>query len=126
MEQLSQLETHLLAKPTRPTSEALDSSVKRKNFMCVFVYFLDLSVHKLSCLDVIEGHLIILLIKSILTRTRLAVVFAFFGSTDFLKSLLLVSLSIDLFVLNYAISFIIRAFSLSVRFFPRPILLDEF
>ncbi len=57
--------------------------------MCVFVYFLDLSMHKRLCLGVIEGHLIILLIKAILTRTRLAVVFAFFK--DFLKSLLLVS-----------------------------------
>ena len=87
MEQLSQLETHPLAKPTRPTSEALDSSVKKTNFICVFMYFLDLSMHKRLCLGVIEGHLIILLIKAMLTRTRLAVVFAFFGSPDFLKSL---------------------------------------
>ncbi len=48
-------------------------------------------MHKRLCLGVIEGHLIILLIKAILTRTRLAVVFAFSGSPDFLKSLLLVS-----------------------------------
>ena len=45
VEQLSQLETHPLAKPTRPTSEALDSSVKRTNFVCVFMYFLDPSMH---------------------------------------------------------------------------------
>ncbi len=85
MEQLSQLKTHPLAKPTRPTSKALDSFVKRTNFICVFMYFLDLSMHKRLCLGVIEGHLIILLIKAMLTRTRLAV--AFFGSPDFLKSL---------------------------------------
>ncbi len=39
-------------------------------------------MHKRLCLGVIEGHLIILLIKAMLTRTRLAVVFAFFGSPD--------------------------------------------
>ncbi len=71
MEQLSQLKTHPLAKPTRPTSEALDSSVKRTNFICVFMYFPDLSVHKRLCLGVMGGHLIILLIKAMLTRTRL-------------------------------------------------------
>ncbi len=59
--------------------------------MCVFMYFLDLSMYKRLCLVVTEGHLIILLIKAILTKTRLAVVFAFFGSPDFLKSLLFVS-----------------------------------
>ena len=48
-------------------------------------------MHKRLCLGVIEGHLIILLIKAILTRARSAVVFAFFGSPDFLKSLLPVS-----------------------------------
>ena len=43
-------------------------------------------------IGVIEGLLlIILLIKVILTRTRLVVVFAIFGSPDFLKILLLVS-----------------------------------
>ena len=161
-----------IAKPARPTSKALDSSVKRTNFMCVFMYFLDLSMHKRLCLGVIEGHLIILLIKAMLTRTRLAVGFAFFWQPRFFKKSLtcfsrhsirallfnrfiyrfdtdfkspwskrgfllegffknlatvttwrIILSSIDLFVLNYAISFIIRAFSPSVRFFP--ILLDE-
>ena len=92
MEQLSQLEIHPVAQPTRPTGDALDLSVRRTNFMCVFMYFLDLSMHKRLCLGVIEGLLlIILLIKFILTRTRLVVVFAIFGSPDFLKILLLVS-----------------------------------
>ncbi len=116
--------------------------------MRVFMYFLDLPMYKRLCLVVIEGHLIILLIKAILTRTRLAVVFAFFGSPDFLKSLLLafrgilyvrffstysyIALTLilnphdpnEVSSLNYAISFIMRAFSPSVRFFARSILLE--
>ena len=101
MGQLSQLETHPLAQPSRPTSDALDSSVKRTNFMCVFMYFLALSMPKRLCLGVIEGLLFILLVKAILTRTRLGVVFAIFGSPDSLKILLLAPRSI-----------------LHVRFFP--------
>ncbi len=46
MGQLSQLETYPLAQPSRPTDDALDSSVKRTNFMSVFMYFLDLSMRK--------------------------------------------------------------------------------
>ncbi len=91
MEQLSQLKIHPVAQPTRPTGDALNLSVRRTNFMCVFMYFLDLSMHKRLCLGSIEGLLIILLIKAILTRTRLVVVFAIFGSPEFLKIILLVS-----------------------------------
>ncbi len=85
MGQLSQLETHRLAQPSRPTSDALDLSVKRTNFMSVFMYFLYRSMRKRLCLGVTEGLLIALLIKAILTRMRLRVVFAILGSPDSLK-----------------------------------------
>ena len=42
-------------------------------------------MHKRLCLGVIEGHLIILLIKAMLTRTRLAVIFAFLWQPRFFK-----------------------------------------
>jgi hypothetical protein len=55
------------------------------------MYFLDLSLRKRLCLGVVEGILIILLIKAILTRIRLRVVFAIFGGPDPLTILLLVA-----------------------------------
>ena len=70
------------------------------------MHFLDLSTSKRLCLGVIEGLLIILLVKTNLTRTRLGVVFTIFGSSDSSKILLHVSrgilyvrfFSIDLYI----------------------------
>ena len=58
------------------------------------------------------------------TRTLLFNRFIYRFDIDF-KSPRIILSSIGLFVLSFAISFIIRAFSLSARLFPRPILLDE-
>ncbi len=90
MGQLSQLETHPLAQPSRPTSDALDSPVKRTSFMSDFMYFLDLSMRKHLCLGIREGLLIILL--TILPRMRLRVVFCYIWQPSFVKdSVLLVA-----------------------------------
>ena len=59
--------------------------------MCVVMYFLNLSMCKCLCLGVIEGLLIILLVKAFLTRTCVGVVFALLGSPDSSKILLHVS-----------------------------------
>ncbi len=78
---LSQLETHPLAQP-RPTSDAFDSSAKR---MCVFMYFLALSMRKRLCLGVIEGLLVIYWVKAILTRTGLWVWFLLYLAAQILQ-----------------------------------------
>ncbi len=112
MGQLSQLETHPLAQSSRPTSDdALDvSSVKKTNFLSVFMYFLDLSMRKSLCLGVINGLLIILLIKAIPTRIHLLVVCTMFGSPHSLKILLLVAPGILYvrFSINIALTLILN------------------
>ncbi len=142
--------------------------------MPVLMYFLYLSMRKRLCLGGIGGLLITLLIKAILTRIRLRVVFAIFGSPRFFKdyftccsrhSIRCCFLSIDSYIaltlilnprdqnevssLKYfskilsllphgelflhrliylsclLLFFYNKDFSLFVRFFPRPSLLDE-
>ena len=89
--QLSPLKTHPLAQPSGPSSDALDSSVNRTNFMSVFIYFLDHSIRKRLFLGVKEGLLIIVLIKPSFPRIRFHVVFGTSGRLASLNILLLVA-----------------------------------
>ena len=55
---MATVENPFLAQPSGPSSDALDSSVKRTNCMSVFIYFLDHSIRKRLYLGVKNGLLI--------------------------------------------------------------------